>query len=152
NRVVWTGDRIAGRGAGGGARSGLPLAGLTIVDFTAFWAGPSSTALLAALGADVVKVESIQRPDGMRFAGGPRPGAERWWEYSWLFHGVNVDKRSITLDLSCPAAIDLAKRLIAGADAVVENFSPRVMEQFGLGYNELRAIDQRIVVVRMPAF
>jgi crotonobetainyl-CoA:carnitine CoA-transferase CaiB-like acyl-CoA transferase len=152
NGAVWTGDRTAGRSAGDGERSGLPLAGLRIVDFTAFWAGPSSTVVLAALGADVVKVESIQRPDGMRAAGGLRPGAERWWEYSWLFHGVNVDKRSITLDLSRPAAIDLAKRLIAGADAVVENFSPRVMEQFGLGYNELRAIDQRVVLVRMPAF
>ena len=130
----------------------LPLAGVRIVDLTAFWAGPSATHLLAALGADVVKVESIQRPDGIRFAGGPREGADRWWEYSWLFHGVNVGKRSVTLDLGRPEGIALLKRLVAGADALVENFSPRVMEEFGLGYDVLHEVNPRAVVVRMPAF
>ncbi len=152
NDVARRSERAVGRRASDRDRSPLPLTGVKIVDFTAFWAGPSSTALLAALGADVVKVESIQRPDGSRFAGGPRPGAERWWEYSWLFHGVNVDKRSITLDLLRPTGVDLVKRLIAGADAVVENFSPRVMEQFGLGYDVLRDVNPSLVVVRMPAF
>jgi crotonobetainyl-CoA:carnitine CoA-transferase CaiB-like acyl-CoA transferase len=69
------------------------------VDLTAFWAGPCATAILAGLGADVVKVESVQRHDGIRFAGGQRQDAERWWEYSWVFQGVNIDKRGITLDL-----------------------------------------------------
>jgi crotonobetainyl-CoA:carnitine CoA-transferase CaiB-like acyl-CoA transferase len=131
---------------------GLPLAGLRIVDLTAFWAGPAATVVLAALGADVVKIESIQRPDGIRFAGGPREGAERWWEYSWLYHGVNVGKRSVTLDLSRPEGIELVRRLVAGADAVVENFSPRVMEEFGLGYDALREVNPSVIMVRMPAF
>jgi crotonobetainyl-CoA:carnitine CoA-transferase CaiB-like acyl-CoA transferase len=130
----------------------LPLDGIRIVDFTAFWAGPSATHFLAALGADVVKIESIQRPDGIRFAAGPPEGTQRWWEYSWLFHGVNVDKRSVTLDLTRPEGVDLAQRLIAGADAVVENFSPRVMEAFGLGPDVLHEVNPRAVVVRMPAF
>lgn len=130
----------------------LPLAGVRIIDFTAFWAGPSATHLLAALGADVVKIESIQRPDGIRFAGGPREDADRWWEYSWLFHGVNVNKRSITLDLGSPDGIEIAKKLIAGADAVIENFSPRVMEQFGLGYDVVAEINPEAVMLRMPAF
>jgi len=130
----------------------LPLDGIRIVDFTAFWAGPSATHFLAALGADVVKIESIQRPDGIRFAAGPPEGTQRWWEYSWLFHGVNVGKRSVTLDLTRPEGVDLAKRLIAGADAVVENFSPRVMEAFGLGHDVLHEVNPRAVVVRMPAF
>jgi crotonobetainyl-CoA:carnitine CoA-transferase CaiB-like acyl-CoA transferase len=130
----------------------LPLGGIRIVDLTAFWAGPSATHFLAALGADVVKVESIQRPDGIRFAAGPPDGTERWWEYSWLFHGVNVGKRSITLDLGRPEGVDLAKRLVAGADAVIENFSPRVMEAFSLGDDVLAEVNPRAVVVRMPAF
>jgi crotonobetainyl-CoA:carnitine CoA-transferase CaiB-like acyl-CoA transferase len=130
----------------------LPLDGIRIVDLTAFWAGPSATHFLAALGADVVKVESIQRPDGIRFAAGPPEGTERWWEYSWLFHGVNVGKRSITLDLGRPEGVELAKRLVAGADAVIENFSPRVMEAFGLGDDVLAEVNPRAVVVRMPAF
>jgi crotonobetainyl-CoA:carnitine CoA-transferase CaiB-like acyl-CoA transferase len=134
------------------ALSGLPLDGIRIVDLTAFWAGPSATHFLAALGADVVKVESIQRPDGIRFAASPPAGTERWWEHSWLFHGVNVGKRSVTLDLGRPEGVDLAKRLVAGADAVVENFSPRVMEAFGLGDDVLREVNPRAVVVRMPAF
>jgi crotonobetainyl-CoA:carnitine CoA-transferase CaiB-like acyl-CoA transferase len=131
---------------------GLPLEGIRIVDLTAFWAGPSATHFLAALGADVVKVESIQRPDGIRFAASPPAGTERWWEHSWLFHGVNVGKRSVTLDLGRPEGVDLAKRLVAGADAVVENFSPRVMEAFGLGDDVLAEVNPRAVVVRMPAF
>jgi crotonobetainyl-CoA:carnitine CoA-transferase CaiB-like acyl-CoA transferase len=130
----------------------LPLAGIRIIEFTAFWAGPSATHVLAALGADVVKVESIQRPDGIRFAAGPPEGTERWWEYSWLFHGVNVGKRSVTLDLNRSEGVDIALRLIACADAVIENFSPRVMEAFGLGYDELQRVNPRAVVVRMPAF
>jgi crotonobetainyl-CoA:carnitine CoA-transferase CaiB-like acyl-CoA transferase len=134
------------------ARSGSPLDAIRIVDLTAFWAGPSATHFLAALGADVVKVESIQRPDGIRFAASPPPGTERWWEHSWLFHGVNVGKRSVTLDLGRPEGVELAKRLVAGADAVVENFSPRVMEAFGLGDDVLHEVNPRAVVVRMPAF
>jgi crotonobetainyl-CoA:carnitine CoA-transferase CaiB-like acyl-CoA transferase len=136
----------------GPPESAPPLDGIRIVDLTAFWAGPSATHFLAALGADVVKVESIQRPDGIRFAAGPPDGTERWWEYSWLFHGVNVGKRSITLDLGRPEGVDLAKRLVAGADAVIENFSPRVMEAFGLGDDALAEVNPRAVVVRMPAF
>jgi crotonobetainyl-CoA:carnitine CoA-transferase CaiB-like acyl-CoA transferase len=133
-------------------KRGLPLDGIRMVDLTAFWAGPSATHFLAALGADVVKVESIQRPDGIRFAASPPAGTERWWEHSWLFHGVNVGKRSITLDLARPQGVDLVKRLVAGADAVVENFSPRVMEAFGLGADVLLEVNPRAVVVRMPAF
>jgi crotonobetainyl-CoA:carnitine CoA-transferase CaiB-like acyl-CoA transferase len=130
----------------------LPLAGLRVIDFTAFWAGPAATFLLGALGADVVKIESVQRPDGMRFAGGHQEGRERWWEYSWIFHGANVGKRSITLDLADPEGLRIIRSLIAGADVVVENFSPRVIEQFGLGWDELRPLNPRLVMVRMPAF
>ena len=76
------------------------------------------------LGADVVKIESVQRPDGMRFAGGFRADVERWWEYSWVFHGVNSGKRSVTLDLGSEDGRTLFGRMVAEADVVVENFTP----------------------------
>jgi len=130
----------------------LPLKGLRIVDLTAFWAGPSATLSMAAFGADVIKVESIQRPDGIRYSGGMRKDVDDWWEYGWLFHGVNTNKRSVTLDLQCPDGTRLFKELVADADAVIENFSPRVMEQFGLDEHTLLELNPRLVVVRMPAF
>ena len=77
----------------------LPLEGVRVVDLTAFWAGPAATHLLAAFGADVVKVESIQRPDGIRYSGGMRKDVDDWWEYGWVFHAMNTNKRSVTLDL-----------------------------------------------------
>jgi crotonobetainyl-CoA:carnitine CoA-transferase CaiB-like acyl-CoA transferase len=132
--------------------TGLPLEGVRIVDLTAFWAGPTATHLLGMLGADVVKVESVQRPDGMRFAGGFRADIERWWEYSWVFHGVNSGKRSITLDLGSDEGRALFGRLVADADVVVENFTPRVMENFGLSYDKLRGFNEQIIEVRMPGF
>jgi crotonobetainyl-CoA:carnitine CoA-transferase CaiB-like acyl-CoA transferase len=132
--------------------TGLPLEGVRIVDLTAFWAGPTATHLMAMLGADVVKIESVQRPDGMRFAGGFREDVERWWEYSWVFHGVNSGKRSITLDLGSEEGRTLFGRMVAEADVVVENFTPRVMENFGLSYEQLRGFNEQIIEVRMPGF
>lgn len=134
------------------AKTGLPLDGVRIIDLTAFWAGPSATHLLAMLGADVVKIESVQRPDGMRFAGGFRADVQRWWEYSWVFQGVNSGKKSITLDLESDTGKALLGRLIADADVVIENFTPRVMENFGLDYPTLRTFNDRIIEVRMPGF
>ena len=131
---------------------GLPLEGVRIVDLTAFWAGPSATHSLAAFGADVVKVESIQRPDGIRYSGGMRKDVDDWWEYGWLFQGVNTNKRSVTLDLQSADGVELFKTLVAQADAVIENFSPRVLDQFGFGGDTLLELNPRLVVVRMPAF
>ncbi len=91
-----------------------PFAGLRVVDLTAFWAGPFVTQYLGALGADVIKVESIQRPDGIRFLGSFDLDAP--WERSFVFHGVNTDKRSVTLDLSNDAGRDALDRLLDGAD------------------------------------
>ncbi|MBX5488978.1 MAG: CoA transferase, partial [Mycolicibacterium hassiacum] len=129
-----------------------PLAGVRVVDFTAFWAGPAATHALAAFGAEVIKIESIQRPDGIRYSGGMRQDVDDWWEYGWVFHAMNTNKRSVTLDLNSEPGRTLVKRLIARADVVIENFSPRVMDQFGLGATELLAVNPRLIVVRMPAF
>jgi crotonobetainyl-CoA:carnitine CoA-transferase CaiB-like acyl-CoA transferase len=130
----------------------LPLEGIRIVDLTAFWAGPAATHALAAFGADVVKVESIQRPDGIRYSGGMRKDVDDWWEYGWVFHAVNTNKRSVTLDLGSDDGRRLFNDLVAGADVVIENFSPRVMEHFGLTADALLAVNPRLVIARMPAF
>ncbi len=130
-----------------------PLAGLKILDFTAFWAGPAATAWLAAMGADVIKVEAVQRPDGIRFSAAVRPQQDpMFYEMSALFHASNLGKRGITLDLGQPEGLDLARRLIARCDVVVENFTPRVLEGFGLDYEAVRAARSDAVMVRMPAF
>lgn len=134
------------------AEAGLPLAGVRIVDLTAFWAGPAATHSLAAFGADVIKIESIQRPDGIRYSGGMRTDVDDWWEYGWVFHAMNSNKRSVTLDLESEDGIRLFKQLVSQADAVIENFSPRVMDHFGLGADALLAIKPDLVMVRMPAF
>ncbi|HSS10418.1 MAG TPA: CoA transferase, partial [Acidimicrobiales bacterium] len=91
----------------------LPLEGVRIVDLTAWWAGPAATNLLASLGADVIHVESIQRLDGMRMSGAILGARPKWWEYSSIFLAANTNKRGLTLDLTSPAGLDVAKRLIA---------------------------------------
>ncbi len=133
-------------------RARLPLEGVRVVDFTMFWAGPSATHALAALGAEVIKVESVQRPDGMRFTSARPPEVDRWWEWGWLFCGLNANKIGITLDLESEVGRDLALRLVATADVVVENYTPRVMERFGLGWETVRATNSTAVMVRMPGF
>jgi len=132
---------------GGGA---LPFEGLRVVDLTAFWAGPTVTNFLAQLGADVVKIESVQRPDGMRFMG--TAPEEKFYEWGPVFHGVNPGKRSLTLDLGRERGIALLRRLIEGADVVAENFSARVMQNFGLTWETLREWNPRLLLLRMPAF
>jgi len=128
----------------------LPFAGLRVVDLTAFWAGPYTTSILSDLGAEVIKVESIQRPDGMRFATPIRN--EILWEWSHVFHGVNPGKRDVTLRLDDEDGLGLLKRLIGEADIVIENFSARVMPAFGLDAETVRGLNSRAIFVRMPAF
>jgi crotonobetainyl-CoA:carnitine CoA-transferase CaiB-like acyl-CoA transferase len=129
-----------------------PLDGIKVVDLTAWWAGPSSTGLLAALGADVVHIESAKRMDGMRMAAAMFVGREQWWEYSGFFLQANTNKSDVTLDLTSPKGRELLLRLIEQADLVVENYTPRVIESFGLGWDVVHATNPRTVMVRMPAF
>ena len=128
----------------------LPFASLRIVDLTAFWAGPYATSIMSDFGADVIKVESIQRPDGMRFAGSVRNDV--LWEWSHVFHGTNPGKRDITLRLDHAKGLELLKRLIADADILIENFSARVMPAFGLDEETVKVLNPRLIFVRMPAF
>ncbi len=129
-----------------------PLAGIRVLDLTAWWAGPTATGIYAALGAEVVHVESVQRLDGMRMAGGMFFGREQWWEYSAFFLTANTNKRDLTLDLGSERGREIARRLVAQADLIVENYTPRVLESFGLTWDTVSALNPRAVMVRMPAF
>ena len=136
-----------------GAVGERPLAGIRVLDFTAFWAGPFATAWLSAMGADVIKVEAVQRPDGIRFSAALRPQQDPlFYEKSGLFHASNLGKRGITLDLSQPDGLELAKRLVQRVDVVAENFTPQVLERFGLGWEAVRELRPDVVMLRMPAF
>lgn len=134
------------------ASDAAPLAGLKVVDFTAFWAGPFAATVLADFGAEVIKVESIQRPDGMRFASGFLPEDGVVWEWAPVFHGANSGKQAITLNLEDEEGLALARELVRQADVVIENFSPRVMERFGLDGPGVAALNPEAILIRMPAF
>ena len=140
-----------GSPVGGPEGSRLPFAGFRIVDLTSWWAGPSATQLFAFLGAEVIHIESGTHPDGMRMTGAMF-GQPEWWEWGHMFMSANTNKLGVTLDLETPEGHDLLCRLVAKSDAVVENFSPRVAEKFGLSFEFLCSLNRRIVYMRMPAF
>lgn len=104
-----------------------PLAGFVVCDLTAMWAGPLATRLLAMLGAEVVKVDSAVRPDGLRFWGSGH--ADR---PSPLYAELNADKRIVDLDLRTPDGLAGLHGLLDRADVVVDSFSRRVLPSFGL--------------------
>jgi crotonobetainyl-CoA:carnitine CoA-transferase CaiB-like acyl-CoA transferase len=132
--------------------AGLPLAGVRVLDLTAWWAGPAGTGVLAALGADVIHVESITRIDGMRTTGGATGLEGPWWERGAHFLVSNTNKRDLTLPLDTPEGFRLLQELIRGADAVIENFTPRVLDNFGLTWEMIRELNPRCSLMRMPAF
>jgi crotonobetainyl-CoA:carnitine CoA-transferase CaiB-like acyl-CoA transferase len=134
------------------AGEGKPLDGVRVVDCTAWWAGPAAGHALACLGADVIKVESITRPDLVRYAGVKPPTTDQWWEWGPMFHGANGGKRGITLDLTRAEGVSVFERLLETADLLIENYTPRVMEQFELGWERVHEVNPRLVMVRMPAF
>ncbi|TVZ02712.1 CoA transferase [Trebonia kvetii] len=146
-RIGW-----APRGGTRARPDGQPLGGLRVVDLTGFWAGPSGTQVFAAFGADVIKVESTQRPDGMRFTSTRPPTVDGWWEWGAVFQGANAGKRGITLDLTRPEGRETLLALVARADVLVENYSPRVLDNFGITWDVVSAANPRVTLVRMPAF
>jgi len=97
-------------------------------------------------------VESTGRIDGMRTAAAAFYDRPRWWEYSAFFLQANANKLAVTLDLDHPDGRALALELVGLADVVIENFTPRVMERFGLDWSAVHYANPRAVLVRMPAF
>lgn len=139
----------------GSRRGAAPLAGVRVVDFTALWAGPLATWLLAALGADVVKVEPAARLDGFRAVsgGGIYPGdrfEEGRTDRSGWFNALNRGKSRA--DLDARTRRDEILGLVASADVVVDSFSRRVMGNLGLGRDRLTAVRPGLLSVALPAF
>ena len=130
----------------------MPFADVKVLDLSTFWAGAYLTCYLGAFGAEIVKVESVQRPDGHRYSGAWAHEGERWYERSAMWQGTNLNKRDITLDLTSDEGNELVRRLIRQADVVVENFSPRVIEHFGLDYESLVELKPDVIFLRMPGF
>ncbi|MFC1926768.1 CaiB/BaiF CoA transferase family protein [Chloroflexota bacterium] len=127
----------------------LPLEGIRICDLSNFWSGPSCTSYMGSMGAEVIKVESIQRPDGFRFG---TPVVDQWWEIYGPWNSMNLNKYSLTLDLTRPRGVELFKELVKISDMVIENFPPRVMESFGLTYPVLKDIEPNIIMISMPGY
>ena len=136
----------------GGPTTGNGLRGLRVLDMTTFWAGPSCTHILALLGADVIHVESTRRPDGTRLIAGIPVTEEYWWEKSPIFSGLNTNKKGLTLDLQSTRGREILQRLVKVCDVVVENFTPRVMDQIGLDFAAVKALRPDAIMVRMPGF
>ncbi len=127
------------------SRDLLPLSGVRVVDFTRVLAGPYCTALMADLGAEIIKIESPSGDD-YRHVGPFRDGE------SLLFQTVNRGKRSVALDLKSPAGKAAVTELIGTADVVIENFRPGVMDKLGLGPDSLRKAYPALVYVSVSGF
>jgi crotonobetainyl-CoA:carnitine CoA-transferase CaiB-like acyl-CoA transferase len=121
------------------------LEGVRVLDFTTTIAGPHCTRLLADLGAEVIKVEAPEG-DMMRTRPPLRNGA------STSFGQLNAGKKSITLDLKSPRAVEAVRRLVATADVVVENFRPGVMRRFGLDYDALAPIKPELIYCAISGY
>jgi crotonobetainyl-CoA:carnitine CoA-transferase CaiB-like acyl-CoA transferase len=127
------------------------LNGIRVLDLTMVFAGPVSTRILADMGAEVIKIESVQRSDVFTRANVfPEniPG-EKSWDRGCIFHTLNAGKRGISLNLGNEKGRDLFKRLVKLSDVVIENYSPRVMDNWNLGYQELTKIKPDIIMVSM---
>ena len=124
-----------------------PLSGIVVLDLTQILAGPMCTMTLADMGADVIKVEKPNGGDDNRRMG---PPFIKDWSAGFL--AVNRNKRSLALDLRGEAGRGVFRRLVKGADVVVENFRPGVMERLRLGYEELRSIKPGLVYCTISGF
>ncbi|MBI3302718.1 MAG: CoA transferase [Deltaproteobacteria bacterium] len=122
-----------------------PLSGVRVADFSVHAAGPFAGLMLAELGAEVIKIESAARLDITR-----RPHT-MYGKPPSSFEQVNANKRSVTLNLKEPRAVELALELVSISDLVLENFRPGVMDRLGLGYPQLRQVKPDIIVVSLSA-
>ena len=138
-----------------------PLTGVRVLDLTRVWAGPLATRILADLGADVVMVEAplargpAEIDDSSVTATHYYPddvAGEHHWNRIGFVNKYAVNKRSIALDLTTEAGRSALEEMVTRSDVLVENYSPRVMPQLGLGEERLRALNADLVYVTMPGF
>lgn len=131
--------------------NGQPLAGIRIVDFTWAWAGPQATLLLGMLGAEIIRIESRARLDHTRvrsLMSGPTLASP---DHSVIFGELNLNKLSVSLNLTKARAVEVVKSLVKLSDVVTENMRPGVLERLGLGYEALRAVKPDIIMLSSSA-
>ncbi len=127
-----------------------PLGGVKVIEFGTLIAGPFCSRILAEFGAEVIKIETPGEGDPLRKWRKLYPTAEGETSLWWFVQGRN--KQSVTANLKHPDGKEIARRLVAGADIVVENFRPGVLEKLGLGWDALSAINPKLVMVRLSGF
>ncbi len=120
-----------------------PFEGIKIVDLTHVLAGPFATYQLAVLGADVIKIEMPHDPDQTRLLGSDRDLGRARMGTFFLSQGSN--KRSMTIDLKTEAGGEILRKLVKDADIMVENYRPGAMKALGLGYDDMRALNPKLI-------
>jgi crotonobetainyl-CoA:carnitine CoA-transferase CaiB-like acyl-CoA transferase len=128
-------------------QSPAPLHGIKVIDFTRHMAGPYATVFLADYGADVIKVEPLPDGDASRMTGELIGGKVSAPYLMW-----NRGKRSVALDMRNPESLSIIHRLVKDADVLVENFKPGVADKIGIGYDDLSAMNPRLIYVSISAF
>ncbi|MFR9802241.1 CoA transferase [Pseudonocardia sp. RS010] len=134
------------------AHATRPLEGVRVCDFTWVWAGPFCTQLLAHLGADVIRVESFDRPDFFRRTPIHPEGVEPTLETAAVYQVFNSDKRSIAVDMRKPDARALVLDIVKQCDIVIDNFSAGTMKRFGLGEADLRAANPSVIIASLTGY
>jgi benzylsuccinate CoA-transferase BbsF subunit len=127
----------------------LPLDGIRVADFSWYGAGPIGTQTLAWYGAEVIRVESEAKVDGLRIVQ-PTPPGKTGYNVSGYYNNFNSNKLSFTLNMGKPQAHEIALRFIAACDVVVENYVASLFERWGLTYEAMKAVREDIIFVRMP--
>jgi len=125
------------------------LEGVLVCDFSWVGAGPIATNILGQCGAEIIKIESVKRPDILRKGGPFKDGIGEGLERSGYFANRNPNKKSIALDMGQPRAREVAVRLIKKSDIVINNFRVGQMEKWKLGWEEVKTINPRIIYVTM---
>lgn len=123
-----------------------PLKDIRVLDIATIIAGPLAASLLADFGAEVIKVELPGKGDGLRALRPHKDGVSLWSKV------VNRNKKGITLDLRTPEGVDIVKRLVAECDVLVENYRPGTIERWGIGPEDLWAINPKLTILRVSAF
>ena len=130
----------------------LPFQGVRVADFSWLWAGAYATGLLAMMGAEVIKVESMASVDQTRMMTFTLGKAFEGVDKSSVFNAINLHKLSIKLNLRKPRAVELAKQLVGISDVAAQNMRPGAIDSLGLGYDVLRKIKPDIIMLSSSAF
>ena len=123
-----------------------PLAGLTVIDAATIFAAPFAATLFGDFGAEVIKVEMPGHGDPLRAMGSSKNNVPLWWKI------YSRNKQSITIDLRTPAGQAVLKELVKDADVLIENFRPGTMESWNLGWEELHALNPRLIILRVSGY